>query len=349
MSCIRHVVPSLATAVSLLVFSPAALSQEALAEDDPKAFAHAASQVAEGSLSVLAAELRGALRRTSGRTTRSWVSARRCLFDALIRRKVPLTPEDLLHHAADLPTEALILAARAPETHETFLRELVAKKRTRDYRWMAAANLLLRNGSRAFVADLLQGIELRLSVSVSDDGTHGASGRRSTFASACGAISRPAGYPPIPFHVLHTSARNGALLVAPGPTAIWASRRVVVGKSRGIGGRRSLDRERYRRRLLDSLLATPLLEIGVPRRRSLFLDWVDEMTLRARVDAELVKLDEAFSRVLTELVVAGRLDAEVAPRLTLRLKPKFHDRRYDRTRPLPTLDAASRSWRASPR
>jgi hypothetical protein len=246
-------------------------------------------------------------------------------LDALIQLDARLEPELLGRIAKERPVEALVLLAREPDGRaDGVLLEVL--ERERGYRWLAAANLLLRRSPAGFAARLLADLRIHVTLIVTDDEDSSFACGGIAAGIGCGVLTDAPGMPPWPTYRLTDGedTDDDARLLADGPKRV-ACLRVVAPA--GAGPRRggsdvettAADRLRYLAALAGP---QPLLEAGESRT----IRWVPNLDLQP-VQTDLRRdITERHAALVRDLVVTGYLTAEEAAGLTVQVDIEVVDR-----------------------
>ena len=188
----------------------------------------------ERSLRELAPDLRAALvrvaqglRYSDGTTALQSHLAAHALLDGLIRIDAAVPAAELapfLTGPSEPISAALLLLARRASDRDcaaALLDFFRARGASDDVAWLAAGNLLARDQSPEFVVAVLEGLELRLQVSVTRMGVFSL-GFRTECRSRALRPRVPDSFPPIAVYLLKENPATW--LIAPGRQSVWAER-----------------------------------------------------------------------------------------------------------------------------
>jgi hypothetical protein len=150
----------------------------------------------------------------------------------------------------------------------------------------------------------------------------------------------PPTFPPTVLHELTTRGATDDVLVAAGPTPVFARRLVRREANAATGHDRSMDargRQPARLQWLAQMARCEVADFGSFARTATCV-WRDAATLRAEVARVREEVEQSFRAIeqrCREADLDDRDDAAVRP---LRLKIRVQDSRRDQTTPLPSLD-----------
>ena len=268
----------------------------------------------EHGLRELAPDLRAALARVApgNRSSNGYKSfesdlAARALLDGLIRIEAAVPAAELAPFLREpFPAAAFLLLARRASERDA-AASLLSLFRDRDQRdwsdvvWLAAGNLLARNGSPEFVAAALEGLELQLHVTVTSPGVIcgiSVSGRGCGFPVRSPRL--PRSFPPIAAYVLQQKAT--AWLIAPGQQPVWVERcvqrdrwdppglEVLAGQERRIEWLANLGG-------FDARVLRPKTDLEVT--------WQTPEAYLEEVTAARAEIERSFHRLIDQLVRRG--------------------------------------------
>jgi hypothetical protein len=177
---------------------------------------------------------------------------------------------------------------------------------------------------------------------VHDPGTKagGGSSLSGTGADRNRPLVVPAGFPPTVLYELTTRGATDDVLVAPGPTPVFARRFVRRDANAATGHGEpmaSQSRQAARLQWLAQMVRCEVADFGAFTRSQTCV-WRDEATLRADAARWRQELDDSFRAVEQRCRRADLDDRLDAARRPLRLTIRVQDSRRDQTTPLPTLD-----------
>ncbi|MFY9341315.1 MAG: hypothetical protein WAT39_02415 [Planctomycetota bacterium] len=272
-----------------------------LASQDLATVAWGAHLAATHRCTGAATELRRALARLAaeGPLDGERLLAVLALLDALAQTDVRMQARDL-EGLVGPHTRATIwlLLAKSPTLNADFLLAAFASPAgdASPAEWLAAGNLLRRN-PRALAPLLLDALQYELAIEVRDpDGTAAVGGR---CWCACGPgwnakLEVPAEFPPTALYELTQLGRTGDVLLASGPTPVFARRFVLRGQeARTRHYEPAVDRQRAMRAWLADLLGCEVASLG-PFRLQRPVPWTGEQALRAEVERGRNELTAAF-------------------------------------------------------
>lgn len=260
------------------------------------------------------------------------------VLDALIRTGASLPASELLPWLSRRPSEAIVLASRAPEQQAGLLLRVVESSRTQGH-WIAACNLLLLASPDVLVPHLLTLAEVHLAIEVTSPDCFFSS-HSATVGCGCGSGQRLAGFPPVVWYELHLG--RSTTCFADGPQPVSYARCERTQATFGLGGCTTpVDRADYALRCLYRLAAREKPAHRLESRRQESVEWAGADALRAAVGTLEHDLAAEWSTLLGDLRGKGYVSPEVAGRTTLRIVREITDRRdeADRKEPLPELAA----------
>jgi hypothetical protein len=200
------------------------------------------------------------------------------------------------------------------------------------------ANLLSRRSPPGFAATLLEGIRLELVVTLSDSDDVGIpSGLLGGFSGiADGFAQKPPGFPP---HAVYRwdSQRAGSSILSTGTRTLYYTRDATAlmqfPVSQPSGPPPTVkDRFEYLSAILGGTYHSTL-----EARMWHSVKWIDSVTYRANVAEKKREIKREYDNLIKRLLSDGRLTADQAAQLPLRLTTVVRDERRDRTRPLPDV------------
>lgn len=313
-----------------------------LAADSPGKRAWAAYDAARLGIAEAAPLLRAALARLEVPAGGAPIPAEqralgRAVLDAAIQLRAGLDSE-LLRRAAEIdPAAAVVLASCDPVAAEPWLREQLQGATSDDEEWIAAGNLLVRSRAKGVAVLLLRPLEIRVQVAVGPPPRAFPCGFEPNDRHDHASLFVRDGFPPLTLYRLTTSAEPGDLVVAPGPTAVYARRtQVRPGHGAGAGGSaRSVERAEVRVAWLAELagpLPSPLAWRGT-LRRTLPYESQDQVESGAREIRRA--LDAEFDALVERLCANGGLTPEEAIALAPPFRFEWLDQRPAGEPPLP--------------
>jgi hypothetical protein len=235
----------------------------------------------------------------------------------------------------------LALLARAPARHANRFAELFAEldPRADDHEWLLAGNVLATARAPGFARDVLERLELRLTVQVVDRAPTRpglvASGR---IRSCCETIDVPDGFPIPPCLELETGSEGDPdrLALAGVPLCLKrgvADRRVVYMP---FGSRLPRPTE-ARLCWISALLGVTSASLDLVPHAKTSVAWTDAAGLLSELHAARARIAGRFAAVVDRLRAARVLAPDEAAKVVLRLDLSIDDRRADRSTPLPKL------------
>ena len=275
------------------------------------------------------------------------------LLDALIQiRPVPGVPPGPPAPASVVapyldrwPIQTLVLLGRSgPEGDPIVVNLFESLPRKRNdsslspgEMWFALANLLAHRSPPGFAATLLEGIELELVVTVSDNGDDGIdSVLGGGISGTDGVAQKPPGFPP---HAVYRwdSQRVGSSILSTGIRTLYYTRDVSAlmqfpvsypsGPAPTVN-----DRFAYLSAILGGTYH-PTLEARMWHS----VKWSNGVTYRTNVADKQRAIKREYDNLIKRLVSDGHLSADEAAALPLQLTTTVKDERRDRKRPLPDV------------
>lgn len=290
---------------------PAAAVAAMLRSDDPREQAWGAHYAGRDHLRQLAPELHQLIASRLGDPSQSGNAALSIALDALVQLSMPDLA--LLPRIYDeRPVEALILASLVNDSKtDAFLLDAIQS--AENELWFAAANLLLRNRSRALAAALLDGLRLSVRLHLVTEGAV-AGGGGAGGGVGCGASGLAPGLPPWPAYDLSTIADSGRTVVATGPVAVYYRRIVApAGQTPAFcDGFTSGPMADHRVRYLVELAALPPQDVPVRGYENHSVVMRQGTSLEAEIARIETDVSQRFARLLRAVVSAGMLESSIA-------------------------------------
>ena len=204
----------------------------------------------------------------------------------------------------------------------------------------AAGALLAERRNTNFVEQLLRGLEIELTLSITDGGRR----RLRTRGGGSGGNSWPLdpdGFPPVVVYPLDDSPSFGARLLCAGPPAIFY-RRVEVGPRQHmpLGGSTITDIDPLRLSWLAGMLGRA--DTGLEASDYVTHRWKDGASFTKTVNDLRAKIDAAHGRLVAALVAKKLLKPERAKSMKAQIKLQINDLRTDKTVPLPETTASEK-------
>ena len=311
-----------------------------LSANDPKSVAWGGYLAGEHRVRAAVPHLIAALDSSRLRQAgREWKAARFAVLDALILLDAQPPADLLVRYYKEHREQVLILLSEPRAGRDDILLKLL--KRESGLPWYAIAGLLLETRAAGFGAGLIEGLRLRLDVSVVDGESRyyrgiGAGG------GACHYGIYPApGFPPIATYSLWNGAVRGATILAEGPHPVYYTRKSSPadwvpggGVSFMIQGPSADDRLEYINKLLQHWLPIKGVE-------EITLNWstAAQMQQQVRKEATAHRNDVAsrFKQMLNLAIAAKVLNAEEALHLAPAIDVRVLDQRRDTSIPLPEV------------
>lgn len=273
------------------------------------------------------------------------------VLDALVQiRPMPgeppgieVSPTAVAPYLDRWPIQTLVLLGRAGPERDPIVMDLFRSLPRKQgvaalspgEMWFALANLLVPRSPSGFAARLLQGLQWELVVTLSDDGNTLSLGGGSVSSGVADGIGqKPAGFPP------HAQYRWGAamaenVMLSAGPRSIHYSRSVSTADQFPVSYPSLLSPNANDRLAYILAISRQSNRFDLKSSSALALAWSDPESFRGRIRAEQQRIADAYDRVLTQLITDGRLTAQEASTIPIRLTTTVHDARTKRTPQLP--------------
>jgi len=266
----------------------------------------------------------------------------RAAFDALIRLKASVPPKLLEPHLTSrFQVQALILLASQQRVDPELLLRLYDRYATEmmGTTGIAFGNLLARERVPGFAPRLLRHVEMKLVVTVVDEGWSGSGGgRRIGGRSGDGRLDVPEGFPPTVFYHLTDRERPGAVMLADGPRPVRWYRIERTGRKLGFGSSSSaVDRKELIREWLARLIGVEVKDLGIPEHSSRSLRFADAEACAADIAAFRDKLLSRYWKLVAALVEKNLLSLAEARALRPSVALTVKDERKDKTTKLPAI------------
>lgn len=258
------------------------------------------------------------------------------VLDALVRLDAKPPLDVLTRILTTHPVEALLMLQRfGAERDQAVLSLLQASK---GYRWFALASLLQKSRAPGFAAHLLSDLTIRLSVSVSDNGSGGTLGDSfGGITCSDGGVGLAEAFPPLATYRFTSSVERGAELLTDSVHPTYYVRglsrqgETPLASSCDISGPTSRDR--------ISNIAAMLRKDSVPLHETELesVEWKGADDLRRSVADARRRVESAYATLVELVRVDGLLNREDAARLRPEIRIELHDLRQDRSVPLPAI------------
>jgi hypothetical protein len=314
---------------------------------------HDLAQVARGAhqadvhgLKELVPELRKTLHRLTKLKATGVRYTSMVLFDALIRLKAKLPPDEIEPWLGGhtLPA-AMVLMARQPKEYEELLLGLFethAKDPWKSECWLAAGNLLVSFKSKKIASRILKGLHAVVSMNLHDVGgdiqeTWSVGLGGGAGATSSGRIRIPANYPPVALYRLEKKKLPKTRLLAPGPKPVYYRRL----SAQGCRTRSFYSLEDTSRRKLEWMCA--LLDIKMETQPFQLSDgtnvaWQDSDAYVRKIKVEKEKVEGSFRSLINRMQLKGLVTKEEASGIKPTVSIHVFDHRQDDKTPLPEID-----------
>ncbi|MFY9344313.1 MAG: hypothetical protein WAT39_17610 [Planctomycetota bacterium] len=299
---------------------------------------------AEARLEACIPDLRARLAGLKQREGDEWHCAVSALLDALIQTDAVVPGEELVPFL-DFSSATIVLLARKADGNRAVLLRMFRRHFEGQGpilgltdELQACGNLLANLRDAAFELELLR-TPLLIEVAVTDDGFS----FRSTIGSSvsvCGQFRARDGFPPIARHELYRGNGPPALLVAPGPVAVFRARSWFHDGVRCSTFNVHPDRREARNAWLCQLLGAsrrPLID-AIDRRRE--VEWKGAEPLRAFAQQCRHETEQAWRALVAACIEAKLLAADAAHEPLPRITIELCDERQHQATPLPELRQA---------
>lgn len=265
-------------------------------------------------------------------------AAELAILDALVQLGAQV-PVDVLRSSFDRwPVPTLILLGNATGNRDALLLEYL--NATSGIEWQAIANLLLQTEPPGFAFQLLNGLELRLHIYLTDASSAigiGYGGGMETGPNYSIAVP---GFPPLPDYQL-SGAAVGATVLSIGPETVYYTRRIAAGVPSFRPQIRStsekpadLDRVRY----VNALVRKHVEAMPLPATTPVTIIWTDALTFRDDVSRHRSALETRYREIAS--LLAWTKDVTEGERQSLypTIRIAVEDYRRDKSTPLPTIE-----------
>ncbi len=259
-------------------------------------------------------------------------------LDALIRLEAEVPSNELLALPGRFKTCAFLLLYGEPKENQAALLDLVRSSPTARACWTAVCNLLVPLKTPGLAAFLLDGLHLKVELTVVDPGKFGGGGSSGS-GSGDAWFSVPEGFPPITLYFLEERQRDGNILVADGDHPVYCRCRIVEpGRSAGSGSQSSNRKSNdYRMNFLAQLAGVCLEELGYNPKRHERIEWTDAAAFMADVSAIRTITRKDFESFAAFFQSQGLLSPEEKHVLRPSMEFKAHDLRKDKSEELPVI------------
>jgi hypothetical protein len=261
------------------------------------------------------------------------------ILDALVQLDAEVPVDVLRPSLGRWPIPTLILVNNAIGDRDALLLDRFSA--TSGFEWQAIANLLLKSKPPGFAAKRLDGLGLRVTVSVTDDPSRGrlVAGVLSGVESGPNNVSGVPGFPPLADYQL-VPARQGATILSVGPRTAYYVRHVqnsavippVVGSR--VAGASDADRVEYLNALVRERFGTAALRDTT----SVTVVWTNPQAFRQDISVHRKRVEDLYRQVISLLALSKRLtDHEtrgLAPNITITVE----DNRSDKSESLPAIE-----------
>lgn len=258
------------------------------------------------------------------------------ILDALVQLHARVPAEVLRSFLPRWPIPTLILLDTSTGDRDGMLLERLGV--TGSFEWQAVANLLLQDKPPGFAFRLLDGLQLRLTVYVSDEPNRGfgsATGGGSEHGCMAGSVAR--GYPPLADYAFAV-AGPGATILSVGPNVAYYVRRVLTpptipcDHTGDIAEKPSgFDRVRY----LNALVKPS--EIPLRDSTDATVLWSTPEQFQQDVSWQRKVVADQYRTTLALLESAKRLTEDEAAALAPHVTTTVRDVRTNKSEPLPEL------------
>lgn len=259
-------------------------------------------------------------------------------LDALIRLEAKVPSDELLSLPGRFKTHAFLLMIDEPEENQAALVDLISSSPTVRECWKGVCNLLAPLKTPGLAAFLLNGLHLKVELTVVDPGKFGGGGSGGT-GSGETWFSVPAGFPPITLYDLEERWRAGCILVADGDHPIFCRRQVVEpGRSAGSGSPSSSRKNnKYRMEFLAQLAGVEVEELGYKPRRSKTIEWTGSEAFMSDVNAVRTIVRKDFEIFAAFFQSRDLISPEEMHALRPSIGFHVHDLREDKSEKLPDI------------
>jgi hypothetical protein len=251
-------------------------------------------------------------------------------------------PADVLRSSlGQWPIPTLILLDNATGDRDAILLQRLSV--TTGFEWQAVGNLLLRSKPPGLAYQLLEGLQLQLTVYVTDQPNVGfGSGLGSSSEGCMVAIAAP-GFPPLAEYQFAT-AGPGATILSIGPETVYYVRRTQTPPIIPCqnGGRAEKPRDDDRVKYLNALVRAQVETVPLRQSTSVTVLWSNSDMFRQEVSRNRKTVVDQYQNVISVLVSTKRLTEDESRVLTPKITITVDDRRKNKSEPLPVLEERGR-------
>jgi TonB family protein len=270
------------------------------------------------------------------------------ILDALVQLDAHVPVDVLRPSFSRWPIPSLILLNNASGDRDAFLLERLNGRG--NFEWQAMANLLLESKPPGFAFRLLEDLQLRLIIYVTDDPGRG-------FGNASGSAVEndssetigPSGFPPLAEYQF-ALARPGATIMSTGPQTVYYARRMrspgVIPQPGSLPAKPSaVDRVQY----LNALVKERFASAPLRATTSETLVWANPEAFRRDIAARRNDIAGLYQRIVSFLVSTKHLSEDEGRTFSPQIAIAIEDRRSDKGEPLPAVDEPGTAVVRSPR
>jgi len=232
-------------------------------------------------------------------------------LDGLIRMNVDVPSRTLMRLYRMHPEQVVILLARSPVENRDELFAIAHRPALHIF-WVAACNLLAQTRAPGFAAFLLRELEVRVTVSLSNDGSGYGSADGLSYCRGCGLSGPPEDIPPHVQYELTSEPKGDATMFAPGAHPVYYERRVLREREGISSSDFGVERDRYTIDYLADILGKSTEEIKLQCTYSDSIVWAGSAKYRRKIERIRRNVKRDFEYVKEQLKVKGLLTSSEA-------------------------------------
>jgi hypothetical protein len=259
------------------------------------------------------------------------------ILDALVHLRAQVPADVLERSLGRWPIPTLILLENATGARDAMLLQRLSV--TTAFEWQAIGNLLLRSKPPGLAYQLLEGLQLQLTVYVTDQPNVGFGSGLGRGSDGCMVATAAPGFPPLADYQFAT-AGPGATILSIGPETVYYVRRTLTPPIIPCqnGGRAEKPRDDDRVKYLNALVRAQVETVPLRQSTSVTVLWSNPDMFRQEVSRHRQAVEEQYQNVISVLVWAKRLTEEESRALTPKITVTVDDQRKNKSEPLPALE-----------
>jgi hypothetical protein len=259
------------------------------------------------------------------------------ILDALVQLGAQVPVEGLRSSLGRWPIPTLILLDKATGDRDALLLRRLSV--TAGFEWQAVGNLLMRSKPPGLAYQLLEGLQLQLTVYVTDQPNVGFGGGPGRSSEGCMVAIAAPGFPPLAEYQFST-AGPAATILSIGPETVYYVRRTRTPPTIPCrsGGRAEKPRDDDRVKYLNALVRAQVETVPLRQSTSVTVLWSNSDMFRQEVSRHRKAAADQYHNVISVLVSTKRLTEDESRALTPHITITVDDRRKDKSEPLPVLE-----------